>query len=305
MLNKYEIDILNANQRLDKFLFRLLPNAPKSFVYKLVRTKDVKLNGKRAMIGDLLKDGDVVGVYLSEKMFEEMAREKEVGIKDAADLSLVYEDENIIVCHKPQGVLTHPERAGDKDTIVDRALSHVAKSGAIQFEPVCANRLDRNTSGIIIVAKNLPSAQWLAEVFRSRAAEKIYFCVAHGVIEEKTVIKDSLAKDAKLNKAFKSDEGREAVTEIEPVRIDRKNEFTVLKVKLITGRTHQIRAHLSGIGHPIVGDAKYGGKRNIHKFPILHAYSIVFEESDGFLGYLCGRVFVSELPKIFGKFSEK
>jgi len=288
--NQIIIDVLNANQRLNKFLMKYLNKADKSFIYKMLRKKRIKLNGGKADGSELLCEGDVITFYISPETLKELyAPNNAVSMYFGKSLPtpiIIYENEDILIANKPSGLLTHAEKKGD-DTLIDRVSYYLHKKGEYDpfkqgsFAPVCANRLDRNTSGIVACAKNLPAAQLLAETFRTRNAFKYYIAVVYGKIGVKVVVHNYLYKDFETNKVeVQNHIGKEALTEIEPMKAG--DDFTVVKIHLHTGRTHQIRAHLQSIGHPIIGDPKYGNKKinDIYKKThnirnqMLHAYEL-------------------------------
>jgi 23S rRNA pseudouridine955/2504/2580 synthase len=299
----------DANQRLDKFLLKYMNQSTKSFLYKMLRKKRIKLNGKKAEGSERLCPGDQIQLYLSGETIGGLMREKQIS-QSAGALDVVFEDDNILVCNKPAGVLSQPEKPGDSDTVVDRLLKYLAETGQYQpnktsvFTPAICNRLDRNTSGLILCGKNLPAVQALNEAIKNRRIDKYYIAAVHGSIPKKMLLTGQLRKDAAENTAVIGAEGHEILTEIAPVYLGAHH--TVLRVKLITGKTHQIRAHLQSIGHPVIGDRKYGdGRLNRAfraKYQLLHAQEVVFQETGGFLGYLFDKRIVSPLPLWYNRF---
>jgi len=329
MNNKNVITIQpdSAGQRFDKFLLKYFNKASKSFVYKLLRKKRIKLNGAKAEGGEILQPGDVVSFYISPETMAKFQEEQTVN-RDVPGLDIVFEDENILVCDKPRGVLVHPEKKGDVDTIIGRLRAHVhqcrarrprraapgrprrAAPDAQEFMPTAVNRLDRNTGGLVVCAKTLKAAQVLSEMFRERNISKYYICVVVGVVNETLVLRGKHTKDNDTNTAVitneSADGGKEVITEITPIK--HGLGYTVLRVKLITGRAHQIRAHLASIGHPIIGDRKYGDKAANARYghvtdgQLLHANELVFGGVAGELDHLSGRRFECKLPEIFNEF---
>ncbi|MDR2183701.1 MAG: RluA family pseudouridine synthase [Clostridiales bacterium] len=280
-----------SGQRLDKFLARCLGAAPKTFIYKMLRKKNIVVNGKRADGALILSAGDVVTLYLAEGT---IAKFTKAGIAHDGPVDIIFEDENIIIVNKSANLLTQPDAPGG-DSLIGR-LRHRHADAA--FAPVAINRLDRNTTGIVLCAKNLAAAQILAKLVHDRQIEKSYLAVAHGEISREMRLEGLHTKDAVKNLAEivpRGTLGRKAVTKLTPIEYHAEKNVTMLKIGLETGRGHQIRAHLAAIGHPLVGDTKYGGRGAARQ--MLHAHEIAFGEIGGCLEYLCGRRFVAPLPK--------
>ncbi|MCL2704062.1 MAG: RluA family pseudouridine synthase [Defluviitaleaceae bacterium] len=277
--NTVTIDADSAGQRFDKFLIRLFPAGGKGFVYKMLRKKRVKLNGERAQGNEILNEGDAVTMYISPETRAELAGNKDIKPSGTV-LNILYEDGDVLVVNKPANCLTHPD-------LVNAARGR--SSGG--FNPVAVNRLDRNTTGIVIIAKTLPAAQELSRAIRERLIEKTYLAAVSGVITKPAVLKGFAVKDRETNKTGFDARGKEAVTEIEP--IFNNNEITVLKINLVTGRSHQIRAHLQSIGKPVIGDPKYGDAAVNRKYgaksQLLHAWKVRFSGLTGRLEYLNGK----------------
>lgn len=297
------------NQRLDKFLMKYMNEAPKSFIYKMLRKKRIKLNGRKAEGNEVLQEGDKLQMYLAEEtLFAFMAAKTVYPAK--RHFGIVYEDENILVVSKPAGLLTHPEKPDERDTLIDQILYELYQkkqydpSAAGTFTPAVCNRLDRNTSGIIVAGKNLMAVQAVNEAIQMRRMEKYYLALVIGEIREPGEINNYLVKDKSKNQSLVSDtnEGVQAVSQYRP--IVSKNGYTLLEIRIITGRSHQIRAHMQAIGHPILGDRKYGREENnrfarekyglSHQF--LHAYRLSFAISGGPLDYLSNKEMRAPLP---------
>ncbi len=299
------------NQRLDKFLLKYMNKASKGFVYKMLRKKRIKYNGGRAEGSELLHAGDILQLYLAEETLQSFMEEKTVA-EAKRHFGIVYEDEDILVVSKPAGLLTHPEKSGDKDTLIDQILYYLYQKGQYipeadsSFTPALCNRLDRNTSGIVIAGKTLRGVQAVNEAIRSHKLEKYYLTLVAGEIREAGEITAYLTKDEEKNQvrvSVKEGMGRKTLTKYRPIA--HAKGYTLLEIQLITGKTHQIRAHMQSIGHPVVGDRKYGAEHSNEKFrreyglsnQFLHALRIEWKEKDGALGYLCGKEMTAPLPK--------
>lgn len=340
-----------AGQRLDKLLSKVLNKAPKSFIYKMLRKKNITLNGKKADGSEKLSLQDEIKLFLSDETIAQFSEVEETTIVDAK-LDIIYEDQHILIINKPLGVLS---QKAEKDDIsmVEYVISYLVTSNQItkeqlaSFKPSICNRLDRNTGGILIAGKSLLGLQEMARLFKDRSLNKYYLCIVKGKVEEKKRIEGYLSKDEDKNQVkiySKQVENTEYIcTEYEPIAYSKNalkdkvtlheellqrnrakkegaansvdqselediyGSFTLLQVKLITGRSHQIRAHLASIGHPIIGDFKYGNQRTNHYFKknynlknqLLHSHRMVFPKITGELSYLSNKEFVAKIPKQF------
>lgn len=314
-----------AGQRMDKFLAKYLNKAPKSFFYKMMRKKNITLNGKKAAGNEQLKEGDVIKLFLAEDTIEKFMDHPKQGkkqkkAKHSARLDILYEDETVVFINKPAGMLS--QKAAPTDTsLVEYFIDYLLESGKITeeelhtFHPSICNRLDRNTSGIVAAGKTLQALQGLSEMFRDRTLRKYYLCLVKGQVEKDQRIKGYLVKNEKTNKVTVSTntvnlaDGKTAVEIDTEYKVLAGNEdVTLLEVHLITGKTHQIRAHLASIGHPIAGDYKYGNRafNDVLKkeyglsSQLLHAYRLEFpEHCDGDLVRLSGQTIKAPLPGLF------
>ena len=308
-----------AGQRLDKLLAKFLNQAPKSFLYKMMRKKNIVLNGKKCTGNEKLKQGDSIKLFFSDETIEKFSAETYVTPKKEKInmLPIIYEDEQVLLMNKPVGVLS--QKAKDSDvSAVEILINYLIETNQLSkeqfrtFHPSICNRLDRNTSGILVAAKTLPALQEMNRFFKERTIAKYYRCLVKGrVIKNEDYIKGYLVKDQKTNKVSitkkKTEEG--VPIETEYCVIQSNDEVSLLEVHLITGKTHQIRAHLASIGHPIIGDYKYGDKQINEmyrqeyglKSQLLHAYRLEMPSSDGSLAYLNDKKFVAELPDKFIK----
>lgn len=308
-----------AGQRLDKFLAKFLNQAPKSFLYKMMRKKNIVLNGKKCTGNEKLKQGDSIKLFFSDETIEKFSAGTYVTPKKEKInmLPIIYEDEQVLLMNKPVGVLS--QKAKDSDvSAVEILINYLIETNQLSkeqfrtFHPSICNRLDRNTSGILVAGKTLPALQEMNRFFKERTIAKYYRCLVKGrVIKNEDYIKGYLVKDQKTNKVSitkkKTEEG--VPIETEYCVIQSNDEVSLLEVHLITGKTHQIRAHLASIGHPIIGDYKYGDKQINEmyrqeyglKSQLLHAYRLEMPSSDGSLAYLNDKKFVAELPDKFIK----
>lgn len=309
----YTITNKDCNQRIDKFLKRMLKDAPVSFLYKMFRQKDVKVNGKKANIDYILKEGDVVDIYLKKDLLNQF--HKEALLRPVkADFPILYEDDNILVIDKPKGLLVHGDEGEKRITLQNMVLNYLKDKrewdpdSLTGFIPSPAHRLDRNTSGIVIFGKNLPALQKLLTLFRERTQiEKRYTLLVRGTTSERGEINYPLIKDSnkKMVKVGTIQKGaKPALTRFHRIK-SYTCGFSLVEAELLTGRTHQLRVHFAAIGHPIVGDSKYGDfkvNENFEKLyglknQFLHASYFKFDKIDGVLSYLSGKEFNSSLPE--------
>lgn len=300
-----------SGQRLDKYLQKYLKEASKSFIYKMLRKKNIKLNGRRAEGKEILLPGDEVTIFFSEDTLRKFCGETKVISYPVTDLSIVYEDDNVVLLNKPAGMLSQKAK-NDDTTLVEYLLGYLQHSGQWQpggaFTPGICNRLDRNTSGLVIAGKSLPGVQKMSQLLKERTLDKYYFTIVEGRMTEPAVIRGYLSKEEVINRVtvFAEDgPGRSYIeTAYEPVQNNGK--YTLLRVKLVTGKTHQIRAHLAGMGHPLMCDVKYGGKRlEGQRSFFLHAGEVHFPDLEEEFAGLSGKVFQAPLPPRFEYMKEK
>lgn len=304
IVNKNEHD-----QRIDRFLKKYLDDAPNSFIYKMLRKKNIKLNGKRAKAEDAILEGDKIQLYLAEETIEKFQKEREV-IKSNLIPSIIYEDKNIILINKQAGILSHGASGDFEENVVDSMISYLIQKGDYvpriekTFTPSICNRLDRNTSGLIIGAKNYEALKDMNKAIRKGAIRKFYKTIVKGQVEEEFTDRAHLSKDEDRNmvsiKRHDTKGSKRIETRVKPLEI--KNGYSLLQIELITGRTHQIRGHLSSLGYPVIGDRKYGDKDANTEFKNkyglnnqwLHAFKIEFDGLE-VLDYLNGKVFTSKV----------
>ncbi len=350
-----------AGQRLDKLLGKILNKAPKSFLYKMLRKKNITLNGRKADGSEKLAVDDEITLFLSEDTIREFSEEIKAPVINTTDVDIksliIYEDKHILIINKPLGILSQKAEKEDV-SMVEYIISYLLSSGQIateqlrSFKPAVCNRLDRNTGGILIAGKSLSGLQEMAKLLKDRSLNKFYLCIVKGKVEGHKRMEGYLSKDEEKNQVriypAQRDNTEYICTEYEPVAYSgaaRKEEavareeayirklkrtargseaggtpeaehleeaagsYTLLQVKLITGRSHQIRAHLASIGHPVLGDFKYGEQKANHFFKrkyglsnqLLHSYRMVFPKLEGELSYLSEKEFIAEVPDLFAR----
>jgi 23S rRNA pseudouridine955/2504/2580 synthase len=264
-MKEFLINANDAGQRVDKFVLKATIGLPKSLLYKAIRTKKIKVNRKRCAEGQILLEGDSVQLFLAPDFFGE----KEERFRTLSpSVSVIYEDENILVCDKPEGLSCHSDQTQKTGTLIDHIKAYLYKKGEFcpegenSFSPALCNRIDRNTSGLVIAAKNAIALREMNEMIRLHLVKKEYLALCHGKIEAGKTITLYLKKDSEANRVFVSEEKKHgyltAITEYSPLFYEKEKNRTLIQVLLHTGRTHQIRATMAHLGHPLVGDSKYG-----------------------------------------------
>lgn len=307
-MREIKIESSEKGQRVDKFLFKYMKLAPKSFVYKMLRKKNIKLNGKRAEGSEILKEGDILNLYLADETIEKFTERADIK-KAGRDFEIVYEDENIIICGKPEGLIVHPDKEHRDNTLNDQLLWYLYEKGEYKpvsskgFVPSICNRLDLNTSGIVTMGKNLASVQELNRGFRERFIDKYYLTVVKGVVAKEGKVEGyHLKNEGNIALISNKDNGGDYIcTKYKPLKSN--GEYTLLEVKLETGKSHQIRVCMEYIGHPIIGDRKYGDSK-VNKYfydkyslerQFLHSCRLKLNMDKGCLEYLKGREFICNI----------
>ena len=295
----------DAGQRIDKFMTKTFPNLPQSELYKAIRKKDIKINGKRCDIKDKVEENDEIYLFLHDDFLQQKPKEYDF-IKAPKTLNIVYEEENVMLLDKKPGLIVHPDENYHYDSLIARVQHYLYDKKEYDpedeksFAPALVNRIDRNTGGIVMAAKNAESLRILNQKVKDRELNKFYLCVTVGKINKKfDVITGYLEKNESQNRVYISDKKKEGsktiITKYNVIKTS--SRYSLLEVELLTGRTHQIRAHLASIGHPLAGDGKYGTNKENKKtgFPYqaLYSYRLQFEfkTDGGILNYLDGKEF--------------
>lgn len=311
-MKEFIINKNDSGQRIDKFIQKSLPSLPKSMMYKLFRKKDIKVNGKRCDGNYILCENDRLTLYIKEEFTEK----KNIEYNKNYILDVVYEDENIIVINKPTGISVHSDNSKTNDTLVDNMISYLISTGAYNpenessFKPALCNRLDKNTCGLVIGAKNAAALREINEAIRQHNIHKTYICITvNPLTKSSDTITAYHKKDSTNNIVKISDSDIEGYKKIitKYKVITTYKCFQLVEVTLVTGRTHQIRAHLSHIGSPLLGDNKYGNRKINNEFKCLYqclcAFKLAFSFDDNsVLNYLNKIEIKCDYPEFVSKY---
>ena len=304
----------DAGQRLDKFLSKAVKGLPMSLMYKYIRIKKIKVNRARTEQKYILAEGDEIQLFIRDEFFESPSKDTGALSRIIPKLSIIYEDENIILCNKRPGVLVHEDSDDTDNTLIMHIKAYLYQKGEYDpkaeqsFAPSLCNRIDRNTGGIVLAAKNAESLRILNQKIRDNELSKFYLCVLHGIPKRcQDTLVGYLKKDSDENMVRVSDKffngSKQIITKYKLLASGRG--LSLAEIELVTGRTHQIRAHMAYIGCPLLGDGKYGINKDDrakgYKYQALYAYKLIFDfpTDAGILNYLKGREFRVPLDDIW------
>lgn len=322
-MREFLINKNDGGQRLDKFVSKTVWGLPPSLIYKFIRKKRIKVNGKRAEGNFILREGDTVSMYIPDEFFEKGGSFEKTGELSRVKprLCVVYEDENVIIADKDSGVLSHTGDEGDKnrsdgaerETLLFHVKAYLYQNGEWEpekensFAPALCNRIDRNTGGLVICAKNAPALRSVNELIKDGKVRKSYLCAVHGRFKQKSGIfedylfKNTKTKTVKVTSDFRAG-AKKIVTEYRELDYNGELDLSLLEVTLHTGRTHQIRAHMAFLGHPLLGEGKYAENKEDralgYSSQALYSYKLTFEGEAPSVENLCGKTFLADRGRI-------
>ncbi len=298
-MRKFIIQTNDADQRVDKFIQKAIPLLPKTLMYKSIRNKKIKVNNKRCEISQRLQVNDEVICFIAEEFFEN--NKNRIFLKASKEIKVIYEDENIILMNKPIGLLAHSDHTQDIDSLINRMKHYLYSKKEYDdlqeqsFAPALCHRIDRNTQGIVIGAKNAMALRNINESIRENKIIKKYLCIVEGKMErkEETIIAYHQKRDQNVSISLQPQEGfKEIITKYKVKEY--RNGYSLLEMELVTGKSHQIRAVMAALKHPLYGDTRYQARRQKYPYQALCAYEVSFKKMPESLGYLDNKIFKIE-----------